>query len=164
MRINRNIIIALFLIIFSRPSVSTGQKIEYINAAVLEKILHNTDNKLYVINFWATWCAPCVAEIPAFETVSREYDKAGVKFIFISLDSPGTVDIQLIPFLRKNKIEHEVNVMMETDANLWIDMVDLSWEGNIPSTLFLNNRKKIRNFYPEPLDEKELRKLINSYM
>jgi thiol-disulfide isomerase/thioredoxin len=151
------------VIIFSRPSVLTGQKVEYINAAGLEKILHNTDNKLYVINFWATWCAPCVAEIPAFETVSRDYDKAGVRFIFISLDFPSKVKEQLIPFLEKNKIDQEVAIMMETDANLWIDKVDPSWQGNIPSTLFLNNQKKIRYFHPEALDEKELRKLISSY-
>lgn len=155
---------SLFLIFVGRESVISGQKVEHINADGLDKILHNADNKLFVINFWASWCAPCVAELPSFITLSREYEKAGVKFIFISLDFPSKIDQQLIPFLKKNKIEHVVNVMMETDSNLWIDKVDPSWQGNIPATLFLNNQKKIRYFHPDALGEQELRKLINSYL
>jgi thiol-disulfide isomerase/thioredoxin len=164
MQKHSSIILSLLLIFFISASVTSGQKVEKIRVADLDRILKNTDNNLYVINFWATWCAPCVAELPAFMTVSREYEKSGVKFVFVSLDFPSRIDKQLIPFLQKNKIEHEIAVMMETDANLWIDKVDPSWEGNIPSTLFLNNQKKIRHFYPEPIDEKDLRKLINTYM
>ena len=161
---SRKILPVIFLVLIGYQQVASGQKVQQIKVADLERILNNKDNNLYVINFWATWCAPCVAELPAFVTVSGDYEKSGVKFVFVSLDFPSRIDKQLIPFLQKNKIDHEVSVMMETDANLWIDKVDPSWEGNIPSTLFLNNQKKIRHFYPEPLDEKELRKLINSYM
>jgi thiol-disulfide isomerase/thioredoxin len=164
MRPLRLILIIQFLIFPVAGSIVSGQKIEYIKVPELEKILNNFDNKLYVINFWATWCAPCVAELPAFEKVSRDYDKTKVRFIFISLDSPGQIEKQLIPFLKKNKIDSEVSVMMETDANLWIDKVDASWQGNIPSTLILNNTKKIRYFHPEAIDEQGLRKLINSFL
>jgi hypothetical protein len=58
----------------------------------------------------------------------------------------------------------EVAVMMETDYNLWIDKVSPTWQGNIPSTLFLNSRKKIRHFHSEALNEQGLRKLINLYI
>jgi thiol-disulfide isomerase/thioredoxin len=163
MQANRLLITALFLI-YSGGNTLSAQKIEYIKIPELEKILNNTDNKLYVINFWATWCAPCVAELPAFEKVSGNYDKSRVRFILISLDFPGQADKQLIPFLKKNKITMEVALMMETDSNLWIDKVDPSWEGNIPATIFLNNRKKIRVFHPEPLEEQGLRKLIELYI
>ena len=164
MRTLRLILILQFLIFSVAVSIVSGQKIEYIKVPELEKILNNFDNKLYVINFWATWCAPCVAELPAFEKVSLDYDKAKVRFIFISLDFPSQVEKQLIPFLKKNKIDFEVSVMMETDSNLWIDKVDPSWQGNIPSTLILNNTKKIRYFHPEAIDEQGLRKLINSFL
>ena len=164
MQILRLIMIIQFLIFSAAVSIASGQKIEYLKIPELEKILNNNDNKLYVINFWATWCAPCVKELPAFEKTSRDYDKAKVRFIFISLDFPSQIENQLIPFLKKNKIDAEVAVMMETDANLWIDKVDPSWQGNIPSTLILNNPKKIRYFHPEAIDEQGLRKLINSYL
>ncbi len=164
MQVSRQITLILFMMVSCAVSFVSGQKIEYIKVPDLEKILNSTDNKLYVINFWATWCAPCVAELPAFEKVSRDYDKDRVRFIFISLDFPSQVEKQLIPFLKKNKIEQEVAVMMDPDANLWIDKVDPTWQGNIPSTLFLNNFRKIRLFHPETLDEQSLRNLINSYL
>jgi len=158
------ILITLFLIFLSDFPVASGQKIEYIKVAELEKILNNREDKLYVVNFWATWCPPCVSELPAFEKVAAGYDKANVRFILISLDFPSQIEKQLIPFLKKNKISLEVAVMMETDSNLWIDKVDPSWQGNIPSTLFLNNPKKIRHFHPESLDEQGLRNLVVKYL
>jgi thiol-disulfide isomerase/thioredoxin len=158
------LLLAILFVLSGSSYPAEGQNVQKIKAADLEKILDNKDNKLYVINFWATWCAPCVAELPVFISSSREYDKAGVIFVFVSLDFPSRIDKQLLPFLQKNKIDHEVTVMMDTDPNLWIDKVDSTWEGNIPATLFINNYKKIRHFYPEPLDGKELRNLINSYL
>jgi thiol-disulfide isomerase/thioredoxin len=159
------IIIIAFLLIFAGASPSAScQEIEYLKVPELEQILNNRENKLYVVNFWATWCSPCVSELPAFEKVSGEYDKSRVRFILISLDFPSQVEKQLIPFLKKNNITLEVAVMMETDSNQWIDKVESSWQGNIPSTLFLNNPKKVRYFHAEALDEQGLRKLVNSFL
>lgn len=160
----RHIITALFLIITGAVPVISAQKIEYFKIPELEKILNNSEDKLYVINFWATWCAPCVSELPAFEKVAKDYNPSKVRFLLVSLDFPSQIEKQLIPFLKKNKITLDVAVMMETDANLWIDKVDPSWQGNIPSTLVLNNRKKTRHFHSEALDEQELRDLINSFL
>jgi thiol-disulfide isomerase/thioredoxin len=157
-------IITLFLIITTAVPVVSGQKIEYLKIPELEKILNNHEDKLYVVNFWATWCAPCVSELPAFEKVAKNYSPDKVRFLLISLDFPSQIEKQLIPFLKKNKITLDVGVMMETDANLWIDKVDPSWQGNIPSTLVLNNQKNIRHFQSEALDEQGLRKLINTYL
>jgi thiol-disulfide isomerase/thioredoxin len=160
----RHIIITLLLIISGAVPKLSGQKIEYLKIPDLEKILNNTEDKLYVINFWATWCAPCVSELPAFEKVAKDFNQSKVRFLLVSLDFPSQIEKQLIPFLKKNKISLDVAVMMETDANLWIDKVDPSWQGNIPSTLVLNNQKKIRHFHSEALDEQGLRKLINAYL
>lgn len=139
----------------------SGQKVEYIKAADLEMILKNKEDKLSVINFWASWCAPCVKELPHFEKISKEYDGNEVTFFLISLDFPSEIEGKLIPFLKKNKITHEVAVMTDTDYNLWIDKVDPVWQGNIPATLVINNAKKIRSFHPREFDEKQLRELIN---
>lgn len=159
-----NIIIASFLIMIAAVQAAKGQKIEYLKIPELEKILNNGEDKLFVVNFWATWCAPCVSELPAFEKVAKEFSKTKVRFLLVSLDFPSQIEKQLIPFLKKNKISLDVAVMMETDANLWIDKVDPSWQGNIPSTLVLNNPKKIRYFQAEAIDEQGLRNLIKSYL
>jgi thiol-disulfide isomerase/thioredoxin len=151
-----------FAILFGQEASS--QKIEYIKVPDLEKLLNNQENKLFIVNLWATWCAPCVKELPAFEKVAGEYDKSKIRFIMISLDFPSQVENQLKPFLKKNNISLDVSVMMDTDYNSWIDKVDPQWQGNIPSTLFVNNIKKSRYFHSGEITENELRTIINKYL
>jgi thiol-disulfide isomerase/thioredoxin len=153
------------LVIFSfLNKVAEGQKIEYIRVPELERILVNTDNKLYVLNFWATWCAPCVSEIGNFERAAKAYDPSKVKFLLISLDFPSQIEKQLIPFLKKNNISLDVAVMMDVDYNKWIDKIDKGWQGDIPATLFFNNSRKSRYFHSGEVTEPELKKYINSLL
>ncbi len=152
------------LLAFLFGQETQGQKIEYIKVPELEKMLNNQENKLFIVNLWATWCAPCVKELPAFEKVAGEYDQSKVRFIMISLDFPSQVENQLKPFLKKNNISLDVSVMMDTDYNSWIDKVDPQWQGNIPSTLFVNNVKKSRYFHSGEITEQELRTIINKYL
>lgn len=164
MRVSYKILMILVILMISQFQVVTAQKIEYIKIPELEKILANQEDKLFVVNLWATWCGPCVKELPAFERTAKDYDPAKVNFILISLDFPSQIEKQLIPFLKKNNITLDVAVMMEVDYNLWIDKVDQSWQGDIPATLIFNNSGKIRHFHPGELSEPELRNLINKYI
>jgi thiol-disulfide isomerase/thioredoxin len=140
-----------------------AQKIEKIGIPELEKILASPADELHVVNFWATWCPPCVTELPYFEKLAGEYQGKGVKFILISLDFPSQIETQLVPFLEKNKIIAEVKVMTNLDYNSWIEKVDAGWQGNIPVTLFFNNARKKRYFHPSEVTEKELRDLITKH-
>lgn len=140
-----------------------AQKIEKIGVPELEKILASPENVLHVINFWATWCPPCVTELPYFEKLSKEFQGKEVKFILISLDFPSQIESRLLPFLKNNKITADVRVMTDLDYNSWIEKVDGSWQGNIPVTLFFNNARKIKYFHPSELTEKELKDLIIKY-
>ena len=141
-----------------------AQNIEYIKLPELETILNKPDNKLFVVNFWATWCAPCIKELPVFEKVSGDLNSSKVEFIMVSLDFPSQVDKQLLPFLKKNKVSLKVVLMTDVDYNSWIDKVDKSWQGDIPATLVFNNFRKSRQFHAGELDEQGLRKLINSQL
>jgi len=140
-----------------------AQDIQKIGIPELEKILASPTDQLLEVNFWATWCPPCVTELPYFEKLSKEYQGKGVKFILISLDFPSQIDSKLIPFLNKNKITADVRVMTNIDYNSWIDKVDSNWQGNIPVTLFFNNARKTKYFHPSEVTEKELRDLITKY-
>ncbi len=137
-----------------------GQQVTKIGVPELEKILTDQDDTLNVINFWATWCPPCISELPHFEKLSAEYRSRGVRFILVSLDFPSQIESSLLPFLRKHKITAPVMVMTNLDYNSWIDKVDNDWQGNLPATLFFNNSRQTRLFYPAEMDENELRELI----
>lgn len=155
--------IALTVLLTFFAALSPAQEIEKIGVAELEEIIASQENVLHVVNFWATWCPPCVTELPYFEKLSKEYQGKGVKFILISLDFPSQIESRLIPFLKTNKITADVRVMTDLDYNSWIEKVDGSWQGNIPVTLFFNNAEKIKYFHPSELTEKELRDLITKY-
>lgn len=158
----RTFIIIIILLTGSLSSL-TAQKIEKIGVPELEKILASPENALHVVNFWATWCPPCITELPYFEKLSKEFQGRGVKFILISLDFPSQIESRLIPFLKTNKITADVRVMTNIDYNSWIEKVDSSWQGNIPVTLFFNNARKTKYFHPSELTEKELKDLITKY-
>lgn len=161
-RISASLIFLAFLAI---PPISIyGQAVEKIRIPELEKILNMPGDKLYVVNFWATWCAPCIKEFPVFEKISGEFNKNEVEFIMISLDFPGDLESKLIPFLKKNQTSLNVKVMMDVDYNAWIDKVDKSWQGQIPATLIFNNDKKQRYFKSGEVDDSGLRNVIKKYL
>ena len=157
------IILAVLLSLTLGLASLSAQKIEKIGVPELEKILSSPDNVLYVINFWATWCAPCVTELPYFEKLAKEYKSNDVRFVLVSLDFPSQIDTKLIPFLKKNKITLDVKIMTDLDYNSWIEKVDATWQGNIPSTLFFNNARSVKYFHPNEVTEKELKEIINKY-
>jgi len=164
MKTTTKTLLALLVTAILSASGVRAQEIERIGIPELEKILSASDDRLYVVNFWATWCAPCVKELPHFEKISEEYEPEKVKFILISLDFPSQIDKQLIPFLKKNKITLPVSVMTNLDYNAWIDRVDNSWQGNIPATLLFNNAAGRRLFIPDEVEETELRKAITELL
>ncbi|NLP59180.1 TlpA family protein disulfide reductase [Lutibacter sp. B1] len=113
----------------------------------LEPLLHKEDDKTYVINFWATWCKPCVEELPAFEKLNATYKNQNVEVILVSLDFQNQIEKRVIPFIQENNIQSEVVIMVDPDQNTWIPKISKKWSGAIPATLIYNKHK--REFYEQ---------------
>jgi thiol-disulfide isomerase/thioredoxin len=147
-------------------SIITGftQSVKSISKPGLADILKNPIDKLHVINYWASWCGPCVVELPEFQRVVNASDSTKVDFLFVSMDFPSDGEKKVFHFLKRNNYNFDVALMTDTDYNSWIDLVDPAWQGNIPVTLFINNSKDIRYFVPEPLDSAKLAIIINSLL
>jgi thiol-disulfide isomerase/thioredoxin len=150
-----------FILSFFILSTSFGQEVQKVSDHDLKSLLSNVNNKLYVINFWATWCGPCIKEIPHFEKVAAEFPSHEVEFIMVSLDFPSQLEKTLIPFIKKNNMKLNVILVEDMDYDKWIRDVDKDWQGNIPVTLFFNNSKDIRRFESKALEESELRDIIH---
>lgn len=121
----------------------------------LKPFLEKQDDKIYVINFWATWCAPCVKELPYFERIQQEYANKNVEVLLVSLDFPKQVDKKLIPFINKNEIQSEVVLLDDINEDVWIKAIDESWSGAIPATIIYN--KNNRKFYEKSFDYETLK-------
>ena len=134
-----------------------GITIPVYNYQTLEPLLsQNECEDLHVINFWATWCKPCVAELPYFEKLKEE----GIKVTLISLDMPKLVESKLIPFLKEKNLKSEVVLLDDPDANSWIPKVDAEWSGAIPATLILKGDKQ--KFYEKSFTYKTLTEAIKN--
>lgn len=131
----------------SEKKLDTISHIESFKYDGLEKYLKITDDKTYVINFWATWCKPCVEELPAFEKLLEKYKNKKVEVILVSLDFPNQIENRVIPFINKHKLQSKVVLMADTDQNTWIPKVNENWSGAIPATLIYN--KNLRKFYEQ---------------
>tara|TARA_R110000822_G_scaffold303413_2_gene428058 strand:+ start:204 stop:725 length:522 start_codon:yes stop_codon:yes gene_type:complete len=120
----------------------------------LKVLLDQKDNKTYVVNFWATWCAPCVKELPAFEKLNKEYAAKGVSVLLVSLDFSKQVKRRLIPFIAKKKLQSKVVLLDNGKDDSWIKAIDSAWTGAIPATLIFN--KTSRKFYEQSFDYESL--------
>ena len=146
------IIITVLLILIS--SGMNGQAYSEINKAGLLSLLEAKNDTTYVVNFWATWCSPCVKEIQYFEELHMKDMDIMAKVILVSLDFPNMAGKRLVPFLKEKGITATVLLMTDVNYNDWIDSVDPTWSGAIPATLIFNRNERI--FLEQELTREEL--------
>jgi len=146
------------LICLSLISYSLNAQVKLLTIDELDKRIAAGKDTTYVINFWATWCAPCVAELPNFEKLRIANLKKPVKVILISVDFKSKLQKEVIPFVVKNQIKAEVFLLNETDQQKYIERVDPKWTGAIPATLFV--KQKSRRFYEQEFTEKQLKNTL----
>jgi thiol-disulfide isomerase/thioredoxin len=115
----------------------------------------------YVFNFWATWCKPCIEELPAFETANSTYSNDKVKVILISLDFKRQIET-VNKFIADKQLKSQVYLLDEVNYNKWIDRVDTSWTGAIPATVIINNKKQYRKFHEQSFTRKQLQEAIEA--
>lgn len=127
-----------------------GQSIEiYESFDDYEAQLTPDEDKVYVVNYWATWCAPCVREMKYFEQLNEKYKSDNVEVVLVSIDFKNQYDSRLVPFVEKRDLQSRVIHMRDPKPNNWIDRVDPTWSGAIPATQIIKGDKKIfmeRNF------------------
>jgi thiol-disulfide isomerase/thioredoxin len=122
----------------------------------LDTLLRAESDTTYVINFWATWCRPCVAELPHFEELNKNYARQKVRIILVSMDFVKDIEDRVIPFVKRMKLANTVWLLNEPDANSWIEKVDTGWSGALPATLILNPARAKRAFFEKALDYETL--------
>ncbi len=141
---------------------AAGQEIKKIKMSELTKMIDSSTTPL-VINFWASWCAPCIHEIPWFEkNIAASGNKA--KLILVSIDFADDYPKVLTAFAKKNGYKSEIVWLNETNADEFCPQIDKSWDGSIPATLLVNNKIQFRQFFgsqlPEEKFKEQLKKII----
>ncbi|MFL5809276.1 MAG: TlpA disulfide reductase family protein [Flavisolibacter sp.] len=154
--------LSFVLCLFSVTS-SNAQEIPKWKLDDLRSAIANAD-KPTIFNFWATFCKPCVGEIPYFQQLVKKYDSAGVRLVLVSLDLPEMYPQKIKTFATRFKFNAPIKFLDETTADLFCPAVDTSWSGAIPASLFINNKTGYRKFFEEQLSrekfEQEIRQMI----
>lgn len=163
-----SIIIILSFLISCKPETkkevidNLPSKVTVASFKEFEQILNSADDKTYVINFWATWCAPCIKELPYFEEITNKYPTEKVEVILVSLDFPDKLESKLIPFINKKKLVSKVILLDAPNENEWIPKINESWSGAIPATIIFNKNK--RSFYEQSFTRDELLKELEKFI
>lgn len=137
-------------------------KVETLTYEELEPLLNLKNDKTYVINFWATWCTPCIKELPAFEKLNSEYKDKNVEVILVSIDFPKQLEKRLKPYIKKKNLQSKVILLNVDKENAWVKKIDENWGGAIPATLIYNKSQK--KFYPQTFNYTELVNELQSFI
>jgi len=143
-------------------STNNDIKLEILDFNGLEPYLNKKGNKIYVVNFWATWCAPCIKELPHFEDINAKYKNDNVEVILISLDFPHQYESKLKPFIKEHNLQSKIVVLDDVDMNTWIPKVNENWDGAIPVTIIYNKDK--REFYDQTFTYESLENELKQFL
>ena len=151
---------SFFTVLLLASGISVGAQSHYfLKPDQLLSRIQNGRDTVFVINFWATWCGPCVKELPNFEKLTKNFPGDKLKVLLVSVDFRSQVKNRVLPFIRKQRYLTEFFIMDEKDQQTYIEKIDDSWSGAIPATLFIKENK--RNFLEKEFSYKEL---INEYL
>jgi thiol-disulfide isomerase/thioredoxin len=155
-----------FILIFFALILSTGTKAQDIKALSASEIIHYTSSKdtLYIINFWATWCAPCVGELSEFNSLKKHYANEPVKVLLVSLDFKEDYPYKLSQFISRKHLTPEVAWLSDTDPNVFIPKIDNSWQGSIPATVIVAPGKQFKQFIEGTITEKQIRRIADKVL
>ena len=142
-----------------------GQPIRKMKMTDVVQSFSNNSDTVYVVNFWATFCKPCVGEIPYFISIAKQYEGQKVKLLLVSLDLPSYYPRKIADFVKKSHFDTNIAWLNDTNADIFCPMVDQKWSGAIPATIIVNGKKGYKKFFEDEMSaaifEKELKLALN---
>jgi thiol-disulfide isomerase/thioredoxin len=151
-------ILFMLLILVSLPSALRSQEVPVLSFDQLAPMLQTKSDTVYMVNFWATWCLPCVEEMPDLLKFATDKKSSKFRLILVSLDMPNQLETRVKPFVKRFSISEKVVLLDDPDANKWIDRVSPDWSGALPGTLLFS--RDFRQFHGDLLDYEKIKVLV----
>lgn len=145
-------LLVLSWIILTAGRLPAQSPIQKVKITDLEAYIAKSDHPL-IVNFWATFCVPCVKEIPYFQTTVARFKDQKVELVLVSLDLPSYYPAKIADFAKKSDFTARIVWLDETDADYFCPKMDSRWSGAIPASLFINNATHYRRFFDRQLTD-----------
>lgn len=156
----RNNLLVIFMMMII---VASAQRVRVYKIGDLLKRINNSSDTIYVVNFWATWCKPCVEELPDLEKFSKENHEKPVKVLLVAMDFKEDLQTKVIPFLKKKQYSAECVLLDEVNGNDFINRIDPKWGGAIPATVFTTRNKSKQIVFEKKVDAGLLDATLNGF-
>jgi thiol-disulfide isomerase/thioredoxin len=152
-----------FLLLFiAVPKIASAQSVQLVDFKTLEKRIQSSSDTTFVVHFWATWCKPCLTEMPVFNQISQSNKDEKLQIVLVSLDFVKDLE-RVKDFIKSKPIHAEVLLLDAPDQNTWIDKISKQWTGGIPATLFLNNSLNKQKFIENSLSLEQLKTELSGF-
>ena len=142
------------LFLFFLCSNVDGQNVKKVKIDALESYINSSDHPL-VISFWATWCTPCLHEIPWLQDAVEKQREKNVEYLLVSLDFTEAYPKKIVHFIKQRNFNATFFWLDETNADHFCPKIDEKWSGGIPANLFVNNKTNYRKFIGRQLTERQ---------
>jgi thiol-disulfide isomerase/thioredoxin len=159
----RKKIVAFFFFLTTIAVGFSQSALQYSQFADLQSNILKDKEHIIVLNFWATWCKPCVAELPDFEKIQVELKANNVQVILANLDFHSKTEAVVPEFITRKNIQSNVVHITDQDPNDWVGKVDDTWSGSIPATVIYYKGEK-KWFFEGQTDYETLKSIIYKYI
>ena len=136
-------------------TIGFSQTIKKVKITDVEEYVKNSDHPI-VLNCWATWCAPCVEELPYFMETVKKYSDQKVELLLVSLDFANSYPNKILEVIKKHHFNATFFWLNETNADYFCPKIDPKWDGTLPSTLFVNTQTGYRAFFGRPMTDRQI--------
>ncbi len=124
-------------------AAAQGEALTPIDAAQLRQVLDSHRGQVVLLNFWATWCRPCLKEIPELTALAEQYREQGVRLVAVSLDEPGDLQGVVRPFMQKWFPAFTSYARLTPDMDSMVSVVDAAWNELLPTSYILDQTGKV---------------------
>ncbi|RLK46531.1 peroxiredoxin [Alkalispirillum mobile] len=123
-----------------------------------ERSLAEWDGKLIALNFWATWCPPCVEEMPLFQALQDEYGDQGLQFIGVAVDRPDAV----AEFIEEHDIRYPILYGRQAAMSAGQDFGNQA--GTLPWTVIIDQQGHIRHVFDREVKREQIEPVIRELL
>ena len=114
------------------------QQVEPITATEFAQVLESLEGQVVLVNLWATWCIPCVQELPDLDLLQQRFGERGLKVLAVSIDDPAGLEEKVRPFFSKRAPNLVSYLNSEVDEYAFAEKIDPDWIGALPTTFFFS--------------------------